>query len=96
MRVKDIILGLMSLALIGAGAFLIVTFFLNPGSPLGSSASGSQDFNMPTLEDTQARARKALKNYRRAKKTDEYRALNKATRKGMSGYAKQLRAIRDG
>jgi sortase A len=54
LRVKDIILGLMSLALIGAGTFLIVTFFLNHGSPLGSSASGSQDFNVPTLEDTQA------------------------------------------
>jgi sortase A len=54
LRVKDIILGLMSLALIGAGAVLIVTFFLSPGSPLGSSASGPQDFNLPTLEDTQA------------------------------------------
>ena len=51
MRVKDVILGLVSLALIGAGAILIVTFFVGSGTRSGdSSEEGSQNFNAPVLE----------------------------------------------
>lgn len=53
LRIKDIILGLISLALIGAGATLIVAFFLGPGVP-GSSSAEPRNFNVPVLDDTQA------------------------------------------
>jgi sortase A len=53
LRIKDVILGVMSLALIGAGATLIVAFFLAPGAPRGSSDE-PRDFNIPTLDDVQA------------------------------------------
>ena len=51
MRIKDVILGLVSLALIGAGATLIVTFFVNPGTREDFPSEESQDFNMPVLEE---------------------------------------------
>ncbi|MDP8925793.1 MAG: class E sortase [Actinomycetota bacterium] len=55
MRVKDIVLSLMSLALIGAGSVLIATFFLGPGPRGDSEPDGAQDFNVPVLEEnTQA------------------------------------------
>jgi sortase A len=53
LRIKDITLSLVSLALVGAGATLIVAFFLGPGAP-GGSSSEPRDFNVPILEDTQA------------------------------------------
>jgi sortase A len=54
-RVKDIVLSLVSLALIGAGSALIATFFLGPGTRGGSERDGAQDFNVPVLEEnTQA------------------------------------------
>jgi sortase A len=51
LRVKDVILGLVSLCLIGAGAILIVAFFTGSGARSGdSSEEGSQNFNAPVLE----------------------------------------------
>jgi sortase A len=51
LRVKDVILGLVSLCLIGAGAILIVAFFAGSGARSGdSSEEGSQNFNAPVLE----------------------------------------------
>jgi len=59
LRVKDVVLGLVSLALIGAGVILIVTFFMGPGTRVDSASEGSQDFNVPVLEteNTQAPGR---------------------------------------
>ena len=51
MRAKDVILSLVSLALIGAGAALIATFFLGPGTPGDSESDETQDFNVPVLEE---------------------------------------------
>jgi sortase A len=54
-RGKDIVLSLVSLALIGAGSALIATFFLGPGTRGDSERDGAQDFNVPVLEEnTQA------------------------------------------
>jgi sortase A len=54
-RVKDIVLSLVSLALIGAGSALIATFFLGAGTRGDSEPDGAQDFNVPVLEEnTQA------------------------------------------
>lgn len=50
MRIKDVILGLMSLALIGAGATLIVTFFVGPGARGELPSEGQRDFKVPVLE----------------------------------------------
>jgi len=53
--IKDVILTLGSLALIGAGAVLIAAFFLAPEAPRGDFTSDEpQSFNAPILEDTQA------------------------------------------
>lgn len=49
MRIKDVILGLMSLALIGAGATLIVTFFVGPRGD--STSEEPDDFKAPVLEE---------------------------------------------
>ncbi len=58
MRIKDVILGLMSLALVGAGATLIVTFFVGYGGRDNSPSEEPRDFNMPVLdENTQAPGR---------------------------------------
>ncbi len=56
MRIKDVILGLVSLALIGAGATLIVTFFVNPGTREDLPSEESQDFNVPVLEEENTQA----------------------------------------
>ncbi len=56
MRIKDVILGLMSLALIGGGATLVAAFFLGPGAPDESSGE-PRDFNVPVLEETQPMVR---------------------------------------
>ncbi len=57
MGIKDVILTLGSLALIGAGTVLIAAFFLAPEAPRGDFASDEpQGFNVPILEDTQASA----------------------------------------
>jgi sortase A len=50
-RIKDVILGLISLALVGAGATLIALFFLGPGAPDNSASDEPQDFNVPILEN---------------------------------------------
>ncbi len=55
MRIKDVILTLASLALIGAGTLLIGGFFLGPEVPRGDVTSDEpQAFNKPILEDVQA------------------------------------------
>ncbi len=51
MRAKDIILSLMSLALIGAGVFLISTFFMGSGLR-GDSSDGQRDFTPPIVKET--------------------------------------------
>ena len=56
MRIKDVVLGLVSLALIGAGATLIVTFFVSPGTREDLPAEESQDFNVPVLEEENTQA----------------------------------------
>lgn len=56
MRIKDVILGLVSLALIGAGATLIVTFFVNPGLREDLPSEDPQDFNVPVLEEENTQA----------------------------------------
>ncbi len=50
MRVKDVILSLVSLVLVGAGATLIVTFFVGSGSREGDPSEEAQNFNAPVLE----------------------------------------------
>ena len=56
MRIKDVILGLVSLALIGAGATLIVTFFVDSGRYEDSSSEEPRDFNVPILEEENTQA----------------------------------------
>lgn len=51
MRAKDIVLSLISLALIGAGVFLIATFFMGSGLG-GDSSGGQQDFTPPIVKET--------------------------------------------
>lgn len=51
MRAKDIVLSLISLALIGAGVFLIATFFMGSGLG-GDSSGGQQDFTPPLVKET--------------------------------------------
>jgi sortase A len=55
LRIKDVILTLLSLALIGGGTVLIAAFFLGPEAPPEDFASDDEmrDFNAPILEDTQ-------------------------------------------
>ncbi len=50
MRAKDVILGLVSLALIAAGVALIATFFLGPGTR-DNSNNKAPEFNVPVLEE---------------------------------------------
>lgn len=57
MRAKDIILSLMSLALIGAGVVLIATFFMGSGLRSDSS-SERQDFKVPVLQEPTTAASK--------------------------------------
>jgi sortase A len=56
LRIKDVILGLMSLALIGAGATLIITFFVGPSTRGDSPSEDPQDFNVPVLEEKNAKS----------------------------------------
>jgi sortase A len=56
LRIKDVILGLMSLALIGAGATLIVTFFVGPGTRGELPSEEQRDFNVPVLEGENTQA----------------------------------------
>jgi sortase A len=59
LRVKDVILSLVSLALVGAGATLIVAFFVGSGAREGDPSEEPQNFNAPVLEgeNTQAPGR---------------------------------------
>ena len=59
MRVKDVILSLVSLVLVGAGATLIAAFFVGSGSGEGDPSEEAQNFNAPVLEgeNTQAPGR---------------------------------------
>jgi sortase A len=54
-RIKDVTLSLMSLALIGAGATLIATFFLGYGTSSNSSDE-SEGFVAPVLQDSDTQA----------------------------------------
>ncbi len=56
MRIKDVILGLVSLALIGAGATLIITFFVGPDTRGDSASEEPRDFNVPILEEENTQA----------------------------------------
>ena len=56
MRIKDVILGLMSLALIGAGATLIITFFVGPGTRSDAPSEEQSNFNVPVLEEENTQA----------------------------------------
>jgi len=56
LRIKDVILGLVSLALIGAGATLIVTFFVGPGPRGDRPSEEPEDFNVPVLEEENTQA----------------------------------------
>jgi sortase A len=56
LRIKDVVLGLVSLALIGAGATLIITFFVNPSTREDLPSEESQDFNVPVLEEENTQA----------------------------------------
>ncbi len=60
MHIKDVILSLVSLALIGGGAVLIAAFFLGPEAPRDDFASEYEprDFDAPILEDTQVSSEK--------------------------------------
>jgi sortase A len=59
LRVKDVILSLVSLALVGAGATLIAAFFVGSGARGGDPSEEPQNFNAPVLEgeNTQAPGR---------------------------------------
>ncbi len=62
MRAKDIILSLVSLALIGAGVVLISMFFINPGLR-GDSSGEQEDFEVPRLQEaTQAPKKEPVDN----------------------------------
>ena len=54
MRIKNVILSVVSLALIGAGVALIASVFFAPGSGDGSAASEGGEFNVPVLEESTA------------------------------------------
>ena len=55
MRIRDVILSLASLVLIGAGTVLVAAFFLGFGTPLSDPDSVElESFNVPELEETQA------------------------------------------
>ncbi len=52
MRIKNVILTLVSLALIGAGVALIVSVFLLPRSGGGAASGEAGEFNVPVLEES--------------------------------------------
>ncbi len=51
MRIKNTVLSLVSLALIGAGIALIATFFLEAGAGRDSDLEEAREFNVPVLEE---------------------------------------------
>ncbi|CAA9448424.1 MAG: Sortase (surface protein transpeptidase) [uncultured Rubrobacteraceae bacterium] len=57
MRAKDIVLSLISLALIGAGVFLISTFFIGSGQR-GDSPDGEQNFTPPLVKEATTAVKK--------------------------------------
>lgn len=59
--VKDVILSLVSLGLIGAGTVLVATFFLNSGARGNYASEELQDFEMPVLkENSQASEKESV------------------------------------
>ena len=52
MRIKNVILTLVSLALVGAGVALIASVFFLPGSGGGGASGEAGEFNVPVLEET--------------------------------------------
>ena len=60
MRVRGVILSLVSLALVGAGIALIASAFLLPGTGGDSASGGGGEFNVPVLEETTGSDQQAL------------------------------------
>ena len=54
MRIKNVVLSLVSLALIGAGVALIASVFFAPGAGGGSGSGEGGEFNVPVLEESTA------------------------------------------
>ncbi|MGI8519801.1 MAG: class E sortase [Actinomycetota bacterium] len=54
MRIKNVIMSLVSLALVGAGVALIASVFFFPGSGGGSASGEAGEFNVPVLEESTA------------------------------------------
>ena len=54
MRIKNVVLSLVSLALIGAGVALIASVFFAPGAGGGSGSGERGEFNVPVLEESTA------------------------------------------
>lgn len=52
MRVKNVILSLISLALVGAGVALIASVFLLPRGGAETASGGEGEFNVPVLEES--------------------------------------------
>ena len=52
MRTKNVIVSLVSLAMIGAGVALIASFFFSQGSGGGAASGEGGEFNVPVLEES--------------------------------------------
>ncbi len=52
MRIKNVILSLVSLVLIGAGVALVASIFFLPGSGGGAASGERGEFNVPVLEES--------------------------------------------
>lgn len=52
LRVKNVILSIVSLVLVGSGVALIASVFLLPGGGSDTAASGGGGFNVPVLEES--------------------------------------------
>ena len=52
MRIKNVIVSLVSLAMIGAGVALVASFFFSQGSGGGGAVGEGGEFNVPVLEES--------------------------------------------